>query len=97
MPGIKEKDGGSPVRERRNTSMRIVKKMDEMGRLVIPLAIREALGLQPNADVVMELEGNRIVLQNGDRRCRICGGCEELISFEGGHLCRSCIRKIHRL
>ncbi len=77
--------------------MRIVKKMDEMGRLVIPLAIREALGLQPNADVVMELEGNRIVLQNGDRRCRICGGCEELISFEGGHLCRSCIRKIHRL
>ena len=45
--------------------MRIVKKMDEMGRLVIPASIRETLGLQPNADVILELEGNRAVLENG--------------------------------
>lgn len=77
--------------------MRIRKKMDEMGRLVIPLALREALRLQPNADVIMELEGNRIVLQNGARRCRLCGSCEELIPFEDGYICCSCIRKIRRL
>ena len=77
--------------------MRIRKKMDEMGRLVIPLALREALRLQPNADVIMELEGNRIVLQNGAKHCRLCGSCEELIPFEDGYICRSCIRKIRRL
>ena len=77
--------------------MRIVKKMDEMGRLVIPASIRETLGLQPNADVILELEGNRVVLENGAKRSRICGSGKELMSFEDGYLCFTCIRKIQQI
>ncbi len=77
--------------------MRIIKKMDEMGRLVIPSSIRETLGLQPNTEVILELEGNRVVLQNGAKRCRLCGSCKELMSFEDGYLCFTCIRKIQQL
>ena len=77
--------------------MRIVKKMDEMGHLVIPASIRETLGLQPNADVILELEGNRVVLENGAKRCRICGSGKELMRFEDGYLGFTCIRKIQQI
>ena len=69
----------------------------ELGRLVIPASIRETLGLQPNADVILELEGNRVVLENGAKRCRICGSGKELMSFEDGYLCFTCIRKIQQI
>ena len=77
--------------------MRIVKKIDEMGRLVIPSSIRETLGLQPNTEVVIELEENRVILYSGTKRCRLCGSYEGLVGFDSGCLCFSCIRKIQRI
>ena len=71
------------------------RKIDELGRVVIPRDYREPLGLTPQTPLTMELVGDTIVIKKRTQTCALCG---KEISEDGKiSLCPACIRKVKNL
>ena len=75
----------------------IRRKVDDLGRVVIPAAIRRALDLGVGEEVDVTLEGDRIVLSKAADRCAFCGTDVELTSFRGKSVCWSCAAALRAL
>jgi transcriptional pleiotropic regulator of transition state genes len=72
----------------------IVRKVDELGRVVIPKELRTALGIGEKDGLEIFVEGNRIVLQKYSPGCKLCGSLVDLRSFKGTQICRACESEI---
>ena len=71
----------------------IERRIDKLGRIVLPMHFRKALGLEGEADVVIDICGNTIVVKGADTACRLCGSKEEVLELKRGS---SCVRKIKK-
>jgi len=76
---------------------RIVRKIDELGRVVIPSDIRRGLGLNERDLVEIAVEGNFIVIRRFEPACMFCGSKEDLIEFRGKPVCRHCAQILGRI
>ena len=70
----------------------VSRKIDKLGRIVLPMDFRKALGLEGEAEVVIGINGNTITVRGIDAACRLCGSVEQVSK----HLkvCSKCIAKI---
>ena len=73
----------------------IIRKIDELGRLVIPKEIRDLLEMGSGEDVEIRLEGNKVVLTKYTQSCIFCSETSELVEYEGRRICSACIRKLN--
>ena len=71
----------------------IVRKVDELGRIVLPAEMRRLLELD-RSDVEIYLDGNRICLRKYSPNCIFCGAQEALTQRAGKSVCASCIQKL---
>lgn len=71
------------------------RKIDELGRVVIPRDYREALDLTPQTPLTMELVGESIVIKRRTHSCALCG--TEIAEDAAISLCAKCIRKVKNL
>lgn len=70
----------------------IRRKIDDLGRVVIPAGIRRSLGLREGDAIEVTVEGERVVLAKPRDACVFCGREEEeLTGFRGRLLCRDCL------
>ena len=70
----------------------ITKKIDKLGRIVLPMDFRRALGISLNSDVRIELIGNEIRLNNAELQCKLCGtAIKKECTMQ---ICKECIRKV---
>lgn len=72
------------------------RKVDELGRIVIPKHIRKKLGLETKTKVSFETDGERLIVTKAYPTCAICGSDERLIDFRGKPICADCISMIRR-
>lgn len=75
----------------------IVRHIDELGRIVIPMEIRRTLGIGPKDPISIVLEGERIVLARHEDACALCGSTEEVARFNKRGVCATCIEGIGKL
>jgi AbrB family transcriptional regulator, transcriptional pleiotropic regulator of transition state genes len=76
----------------RVASSGIRRKVDDLGRVVIPASIRRSLGIREGDAVEVSVEGERVVLAKPRESCVFCGREEEgLRTFRGRLLCRECL------
>lgn len=68
----------------------IIRKIDELGRIVIPMSIRQTLDIQERDPVEIYVEGERIVLQKHQSACVFCGSNKELTTFADKNVCAAC-------
>ena len=78
-------------------SVRITRKVDELGRIVIPSEIRKHLDVEPGTDLDVELRGEEVVLIKSQDTCRLCGSDSDLIALDDCYICRSCAKRIKDL
>ena len=71
----------------------IVRKVDELGRIVLPAEMRRLLELD-RSDVEIYLDGNRICLRKYSPNCIFCGAQEALTQLAGKSACTSCIQNL---
>lgn len=72
----------------------IVRKIDKLGRLVIPKETRDMLGWEIGTPIEMYLERDNVILAEYKIKCAICGNEEKLSDFMGTKICTNCIEQI---
>lgn len=72
----------------------IVRKIDELGRIVLPKEIRKIFDLKEKDPVEIYTEDDRIVLMKYHPACIFCGDADNVIFFGGKRVCRTCVEKL---
>ena len=75
----------------------IIRKVDELGRVVIPKEIRDNLDIVEKSPVEILTDGYKVVIQKHDPTCCFCGSNDKLTSYKEKLVCKSCIDKITNL
>lgn len=68
----------------------VARKVDDLGRIVLPVEMRRALGLSAGDAIDMSLVDDTIVLRKVEAACTFCGATEQLREFRGRQVCSSC-------
>ena len=71
-----------------------VKKIDELGRILIPKELRSSMELDTKDALEMFVDGDRIVLQKYQPACIFCNNADDILFFEGRRICASCLSKL---
>ena len=69
----------------------IQRKLDELGRVLIPEEMTRKLGISSKTLLNIHLDGERIIIEKTGDSCLFCGNSENVI--DGFHVCRSCAQK----
>ncbi len=74
----------------------MIRKIDPLGRIVIPKNIREELHLFPNSALFIKIdpENQEIILKKEEPVCCICGKDSDLIQKSDLLVCPACLKKI---
>ncbi len=76
----------------------IVRKVDELGRIVLPKELRVTLNIHEKDPLEIFVdEDNRIVLQKYEPACIFCNGMNGIINFGGHNICRDCLQKLAKV
>ena len=74
----------------------IVRKVDELGRVVLPVEIRRTLEIVERESLEIFVEGDAIILKKYLPACVFCGSTGTLESFRGKKICADCLNKLRR-
>ena len=72
----------------------IVRGLDSLGRVVLPIELRRSLDLGEHDRVEILAEGDRLILKKYAPNCLFCGGSRELKEYRGKFVCAGCIEKL---
>lgn len=72
----------------------IVRKVDELGRVVIPIELRRTLGIGEKDALEIYVDGERIMLKKYEPACIFTGNADDLIYFKGKMISRSIIPEL---
>lgn len=76
----------------------IERKIDELGRVVLPMEMRKALDMVEKSTVNIRVEGNKITLERVDSHCQICGRTgSDLVIDQRCFICPECIERIRNM
>lgn len=72
----------------------VVRRVDELGRIVLPIEIRKVLDIKHKDALELFMDGDRIVLQKYMPACIFCENTEDVIFFGGKRICSECIKQL---
>ena len=81
----------------RMKSTGIIRKVDELGRIVLPMEIRRAMDIQEKDPIEIFTDNVRIILQKYISMYVFCGNSEDLETFRDKRICPECLKKIKQL
>lgn len=73
----------------------VVRRIDELGRLVLPAELRKVFNIEEKDALEVYTEGDMIILKKYEPACIFCGDARDVISFKGKNICSSCIKELH--
>lgn len=72
----------------------IVRRIDELGRIVIPKEVRRSLGWESGTPMEMNVEHETLIISEYKIKCALCGNEDDLADFMNKKVCTTCISKI---
>lgn len=75
----------------------ILRKIDGLGRIVIPMEIRNKLEISQNDPLEIHVEGNSIVLRKYEPDCTFCGSSKNVVEYKGKNVCEKCLKELKSL
>ncbi|MTI96822.1 MAG: AbrB/MazE/SpoVT family DNA-binding domain-containing protein [Firmicutes bacterium] len=73
----------------------IVRKVDELGRVVLPIELRRTLDIKQKDSLEIYVDGERIILKKYSPACIFCGEAEGVTYFKGKNICSDCARQLN--
>ena len=74
-------------------SLGIVRKLDQLGRLVIPKETRKVFELNEGDPVEIFTDGDKIILKKYNPGCHCCGSMDHLTEVLGLKICPKCLKE----
>jgi len=75
----------------------IVRRVDDLGRIVIPMELRRTLGIKVKDPMAIFVEGDRIILQKHKDACALCGETEgDMTDINERSVCAGCVSVIKK-
>jgi len=68
----------------------IVRKVDELGRIVLPVELRRTLDIAERDELEIYLDEDKIVLKKYEPTCVFCGSAENVMLFKNKNICQNC-------
>lgn len=75
----------------------IIRRMDELGRVVIPIEIRNQFNIVEKDPIEIFVDGSSIVLKKFEPNCNFCSNTKNLLAFNEKLICENCTKKIGAL
>ena len=72
----------------------IVRKVDELGRIVLPIELRRNLGIAEKDSLEIYVEGSSIILRKYQPSCIFCDNADDIVVFKGKNICTECLKEI---
>lgn len=74
----------------------IVRKVDELGRVVIPIELRNKFDIKVKDPIEIFVDANSIVLKKYEPNCIFCGNSKNLVTHNDKLVCEKCIEKLEK-
>ncbi len=72
----------------------VVRKVDELGRIVLPKELRTVLNINEKDSIEIFTDNDKIILQKYQPACTFCNNANNIIYFSGKRVCTDCIEKL---
>ncbi len=72
----------------------IVRKVDELGRIVIPIELRRVLGIEERDPMEIYVNEDMIILKKYEASCIFCGKTKDVTPFKGKNICEKCMEAL---
>lgn len=72
----------------------IVRKVDILGRIVIPKELRDALDIEEKDPLEIFVEDDRIILKKYNPSCIFCGSTKDVFLYKEKLICEDCVKSI---
>ena len=72
----------------------IVRRVDELGRIVLPIEMRRTLDISEKDAMEIYVEGDGIILRKYQAACVFCDSTKDIVQFRGRSVCADCIEKL---
>ena len=73
----------------------IVRKVDELGRIVLPIELRRTHGIEEKDRIELFVDGESIILRKYQPACIFCDNAKDIINYKGKNICPDCIRAMN--
>ena len=75
----------------------IVRKVDELGRIVLPIELRRTLEIAERDSLEFYVEGSTIILKKYEPACIFCGDAKDVVNYKGRNICRTCLDEMKKI
>ena len=75
----------------------IVRKVDELGRIVLPVELRRTLDISERDELEIYLDDDKVVLKKYEPSCIFCASVQNLVSYHGRNVCMDCIQNLNEI
>lgn len=72
----------------------IVRKVDELGRIVLPIELRRTLDIAEKDSLEIYMDGSSIVLKKYQPACVFCDETKDVLLFHGKNVCAKCLKEL---
>lgn len=73
----------------------IVRKVDELGRIVLPIELRRTMDIEEHDLLEISTQEDHIILRKYRSTCIFCGAEDDLLSHRDKRICRSCLAELN--
>jgi len=74
----------------------IVRKVDELGRIVLPIELRRTLEIAEKDMLEIYVDGDAIVMKKYTPSCIFCGGTKGILTYREKNVCAACLRDLKK-
>lgn len=75
----------------------IVRKVDELGRIVLPIELRRTMDIAEKDAIEIYVDGASIILRKYESTCIFCGDAKNVINYRGKNICPNCLKEMKKL
>ena len=75
----------------------IVRPVDPLGRVVIPVELRRTLNIKTDDSLEVFVDGEYIMLKKYEPACIFCGNAKDVENIRGKNVCKDCIEEMKKL